>query len=54
MFVDIYTVMVDCMEDLFAAQSFIIWSSLVLAAVGAAAYWAFLRYADAILFYGLK
>lgn len=54
MFVDIYTVMVDYMDDLFTARSFIICWSLVLAALGAAAYWAFLRYADAILFYGLK
>lgn len=52
-FVDFYTVVVDYMDDLVTARGFV-WSALVLAAAGAAAYWTFLRYADSILFYGLK
>lgn len=53
MFVDFYTVMVDYMDTLLTARDFV-WPAVALAAIGAAAYWAFLAYSDHILFYGLK
>jgi len=52
MLVDIYTVMVDYMDDMVITKTLILPALAVLAT--SAIYWAFVRYADSILFYGLK